>query len=461
MNTRAKKAIRRACPGGVLESRADRIAYSYDAKVTGGLPWLIVLPETSKQVADILRICSDYKIRVLPRGAGTGTTGASVPEENWLVLGFSRMNKILEINREDFYMRVQPGAVTADIQKAAEEVGLFYPPDPASARTCTIGGNVATGAGGLRAVKYGVTSDYILGLSACRIGGRPIQTGVLTRKGVVGYDLTRLLVGSEGTLAVVTEILLRLIAKPQERRTLLAAFNSVESACSAVQAILHSEVLPDAIELMDQGTIRALEAYGKNPFDDQSQALLLIEVDGPSCRVADDSQTTARLLRENGAVQVRAAEEPGESEALWEARRAVSPATFALAPGKLSEDVAVPVSRMAELIKSVREIAGRYNLRNLNYGHAGDGNLHVNLLLDDDPQAPVRGEKAVSEIFEVTLKLGGTISGEHGIGLTKRAYIAKELDAESIILQRAIKRLFDPDNLLNPGKTFPDPLDPR
>ena len=457
MNRKARSAIEKACPGAVLDTNADRTAYRYDAKTSGGLPWLAVLPENESQVSAVLRIAADHRIPVVPRGAATGTTGAAVPGDGWIVLGLSRMNGVLEVNREDFFMRVEPGVTTGQVQAEAEQAGLFYPPDPASAKTSTIGGNVATGAGGLRAIKYGVTRDYVLGLTAYRMGGGRLRTGVQTRKGVVGYDLTRLLVGSEGTLAVVTEIVLRLIARPEDRRTLLAAFDSVETACRAAQSLLTSDILPDAIELMDRGTIEALRAYGTSPFPGAPEALLLIEVDGPADRVAQDVQTACGLLNRAGAAEVRVAETSEESEALWDARRAVSPAIFALAASKVSEDVTVPVSRMPALIHGVGRIAGRHGLRNLNYGHAGDGNLHVNLLIGEDPDDGERARRAVSEIFDLTLRLGGTISGEHGVGLTKRPYVAREMDLETIQVSRAIKRAFDPDNLLNPGKVFPEP----
>jgi glycolate oxidase subunit GlcD len=366
------------------------------------------------------------------------------------------MNRILELNVADRYARVQPGVTTATVQRAAEAAGLFYPPDPASAQTCTIGGNVATGAGGLRAVKYGVTRDYVLGLTAVRVGGTVLRTGVLTLKGVVGYDLTRLLVGSEGTLAVITEIVLRLVAKPESRRTLLAGFDSVERACLAVGKLLSCGVLPDAIELMDEGTLAALREHGHATAAGFPATLLLIEVDGPAARIDDDAATVRGVLESCGAARVEAAASETESDALWSARRAVAPAVYALAKAKLSEDVTVPISRLPALVAGVRAIAERHGLRHLSYGHAGDGNLHVNLLHDTDDEQR-RAREAVSELFDLTLRLGGTISGEHGIGLSKRAFIARELSPEVLQISRALKRVFDPDNLLNPGKVFPEP----
>jgi glycolate oxidase len=347
--------------------------------------------------------------------------------------------------------------VTGHLKKEAHKLGLFYPPDPASLEFCTIGGNVATCAGGASALKYGVTRDYVLGLEAVLATGEVARTGVRTAKGVVGYDLTRLIVGSEGTLAVATKIVLKLIPRPPTEQTLVAAFDSMEAAADAVSAMLQRGIVPASLEFMDRLSMSCVKEKLGTWAKGDTGALLIVKVDGDDASVKNQAQAARQTLIDAGVRGVRAAQSEEEAEAIWAARRAISPAAFRLAPHKVSEDITVPRSRLPEAVAGIRSIAKEHDLPVLCFGHAGDGNIHVNLMIDrSDPDQVARAEVAVKEIFGLTMRLEGTLSGEHGVGITKAPYLGMELDKLGIDLMRRIKQAFDPNNILNPGKLFLD-----
>ncbi len=436
----------------VAASPEELVAYSYDATRREALPWAVVRPAAAAEVSEILLLANAERIPVVPRGAGTGMSGGSVPVAGGVVLSLERMNRIIEINDEDFLAVVEPGVVTNDLQRAVEERGLFYPPDPASNRFCTLGGNVAECAGGLRAVKYGVTRDYVLGLELVLPTGALISTGARTVKSVAGYDLTRLVIGSEGTLGVVTKITLKLLPLPETVRTLAAYFGTVDDAARAASQILASRILPRALELVDAAALRAVESYLKSDLSGGAGAMLIVETDGPAETTARESDRIAEVMTRGGALRVTRADEPAERDQLWKARRSISPALYTIKPKKVNEDIVVPRSRIADILREISGIAERHGLLIVNFGHAGDGNIHTNILIDDEDLP--RAEKAVREIFSATLRMGGSISGEHGIGLSKAAYLPMELGAGAINAMISIKKALDPNNILNPGKIF-------
>ncbi len=439
----------------VLDEPGALAAFAADSKIHGCVPLAVVLPDTTEQVQALMRLCAREKLPLIPRGAGTGTVGGAVPEQPALVLDLSRMNRLLAVDRDNLLADAQPGLVTAAFQAAVEKEGLFYPPDPASSATSTLGGNAATGAGGLRAVKYGVTADWIAGLEVVLADGQTIRTGTRTRKGVVGYDLTRLFVGSEGTLGVITELTLRLMPKPAAKATLLAIFDRLEQAGGAALAVLQSPVVPAAMELMDQTALSAVRLRTRDLLP-PDVATLLCDVDGDPDEVAKQATLLAEVLRRVGAREVRTASDDTESLKLWSARRAISPALYDLRPHRVAEDVTVPVSRIVELITGAAQIARELELPHTSFGHAGDGNIHVNYLYDPDrPPEAAHAAAARERLFRLALSLGGTISGEHGIGIAKRPFIAWEQTPPLLDLQLRLKRAFDPLNLLNPGKMFP------
>ena len=368
----------------------------------------------------------------------------------------TRLNRILEVDPDNMLAVVEPGVVTADLQAAAEAVGLFYPPDPASVGFSTLGGNVAENAGGLRAVKYGVTRDYVLGLKAVLMDGRVFRVGTRTIKSVVGYDLTRLLVGSEGTLAVITEITLRLIPLPEAKATISALFNDLDQACQTVQAVLKSGIVPTALEFMDQGTLMAVEQFAHLGLPASARAMLLIDVDGPPEVVQRQGADLAQVLAGGGGAPVRLARTPQEALELWRARRAAGAALYRLAPNKLNEDIVVPLGKLPEMVRRLERVGQQRGLRIISFGHAGDGNLHVNIMYDGgDPDQNQAAHQAVSDIFAHTLALGGSLSGEHGVGTAKLGFVGAELDSVALELMRGLKKVFDPRGLLNPGKLLP------
>jgi glycolate oxidase len=442
--------------GRVSTAPEDLAAYAYDGTWAETRPDVVVHPQTTQHVADVLRIADEKRIPVVPRGAATGLAGGAVPAQGSICLNLARMTRILEISTGDTLAVAQPGVVTYDLQRAVEKHGLFYPPDPASLYQSTIGGNVATNAGGPRCFKYGVTADYVLGLEVVLPGGHVMRTGGRTIKDVAGYNLTQLFVGSEGTLGVVTEITVRLIPKPVTQLTALAAFPKLNDACQAVSNILQAGIVPLVTELMDQGTTQAIEDFKHLGLPTDVEALLLVAVDGDEDAVAREIASVADILKKSGARSVQQARTADESESLWEARRNLSPAIGRLARNKLGEDIAVPRSQIPAFAKRMQEIGRSNDVRIVAYGHIGDGNLHPTLLCDRrDGALMKRVEKAAGEIFEAAVSLGGTVTGEHGIGILKRDYVASAIDPVALAWMMAIKKLFDPNNIMNPGKKLP------
>ncbi|CAN5883712.1 FAD-linked oxidase C-terminal domain-containing protein [soil metagenome] len=443
-------------PSKVDTTEAARNGHAVDeSEAVGRMPDAVVYAADTSDVAATLAVAERHGVPVTPRAGGTGRTGGAVPVAGGIVLATSTLGKILEIDRQNLLAVVQPGLVTADLHAAAEAEGLFYPPDPNSLKTCMIGGNIAENAGGPRAFKYGVTREYVLGLEVCLMGGRVLRTGKRTVKGVTGYDVTALLVGSEGTLGVFTEATLRLVPKPPQVATVLALFDDVRAAADAVRRVVAVGLVPRCLELMDAATLGAIRAQGV-AVDPRANALLLVEVDGDGeATIHDALERLGAALTEGGkTVDVVAAQDSSQRDRLWEARRMLSPATRKLAKYKLSEDIVVPRSRLVELLVSVDRIGEETGVRHLTYGHAGDGNLHVNFLWDDEAQRPAV-DRAIEALMRSTIQLGGTLSGEHGIGVTKAAYLPLEQSPELIALQQDLKRVFDPSGLLNPGKIFP------
>ncbi|MEW6616214.1 MAG: FAD-linked oxidase C-terminal domain-containing protein [Thermodesulfobacteriota bacterium] len=435
----------------------ERVCYSYDATNQSYLPDLVVFPGNVQEISDILKLANEEKFPVIPRGAGSGFTGGTLPVEGGLVLVMVRFNRIIEIDTENLIAFVEPGVVTGNFQKEVEKLGLFYPPDPASLKFSTLGGNVAECAGGPRAVKYGVTKDYVIGLEVVLPTGEIVSTGVQTVKGVVGYDFTKLMVGSEGTLGVITKIIVKLLPLPASKKTLLAIYYKLEDAARTVTGITASKIIPSALEFMDHSAIVCVEDFLNIGLPVAAEAILLLEVDGDSYIVDRDAIRIQEICMEYGASRVEIAEDEESEENLWRARRAISPSLLKLKPTKINEDITVPRSKIPDILRKINEIAKRLELDIVNFGHAGDGNIHVNIMIDKRREEEVnRAHEAVKEIFQATLDLGGTISGEHGIGVTKAPYLRMELGDLGVEVMRRIKKAFDPNNVLNPGKIFLD-----
>lgn len=432
-------------------------AYGSDESNMGSWPpAAVVFAESRADVEAVLRFASAHGVPVTPCGARTGKSGGSLPIHGGIALSLERMDRILAFDRENLTITVQPGVITGKIMELADEAGLFYPPDPNSWESCTIGGNVAENAGGPRALKYGVTRDYVLALEAVLPSGETVRTGRKTIKGVAGYDLTALLVGSEGTLAVVTEITLELIPKPREVRTALCIFPDTVAAARAVSSVLAAGILPRTLELFDDAAIEASNSRGPYRFPAGAGAAILAETDGD-----DGDAVMASLARlgeiaaEGGAIEVLVAGSESQRRDLWATRRQVSVALKALWPRKISEDVVVPRARIPEAVARFKAIGRNFGLAVATYGHAGDGNLHTNVLFRSEEERPVV-DACLGELMRATLELGGTITGEHGVGLAKKAYLGWEQGPELIALQRRLKTAFDPAGILNPGKIFPD-----
>jgi glycolate oxidase len=423
-------------------------------------PDAVIYPGDSDDISEILKLANRDGFYVIPRGAGTGMTGGALPVKGGLVMAMERLNRILLLDRPNLLAKVEPGVITGDLQREAEKLGLFYPPDPASADTSTIGGNVAECAGGLRAVKYGVTRDYVLGLTAVLPTGEIIRTGVETPKGVAGYDLTRLLVGSEGTLSVITSVTLRLLPKPVKKRTMLAFFSELSSAAETVSGILGQGIIPTTLEFMDRLSIDCVRDEIELPLSSGIEALLLIEVDGDGYTTSRDADKIQAICRTSGAIFFQQARDQKESERLWKARKELSPSMMKLRPDKISEDVVVPRSRLAEFISFLRALGESSGLPIPAFGHAGDGNIHVNFMLDKSDKEEVKKvHLAVKSLFEKVTSMGGTITGEHGIGITKAPFLGIEISTPALELMARIKKAFDPQGILNPGKIFPfDPF---
>jgi glycolate oxidase len=452
------QALRDVLPAErVHDTPEDLAVFGYDGTWASHRPDAAVSPLTAEEVAAVVKVARRFGVPVVPRGAGTGLAGGSVPAEGGIVVNTTMMNLILELDAPNMVAVVQPGVINGQLQAEVEKLGLFYPPDPQSLRQCTIGGNIATTAGGPRCLKYGTTKDYVLGLQVVLADGRIVRTGGKMIKIQTGYNLTQLFVGSEGTLGIITEATLRLIPRPRHRGTLMAVFGRLDDAAETVNRILWAGILPLALEMMDNSCIRAVEAYKPFGLPLEAETILLIDQDGNDSRVVgEELAEIARLCREGGASEVRHAATPAEGDALWQARRAVSPALARLRPNKLGEDISVPRAQIPAMVRRVREIAERHRLPIPMFGHIGDGNLHPNILCDlRDPAEMERVQAAARYIFEAAIALGGTLSGEHGIGTLKREFLPGSLDATQIEIMSRIKWALDPENVFNPGKLFP------
>jgi D-lactate dehydrogenase len=446
--------------GNVLTDPADRLPYGYDNSRRLALPDAVVFAQAADEVREIVRLCHRYRMPLVARGRGTNTTGASVPVQGGVVLSLERMNRILDIRPGDRLAVVEPGVTNSELQAALAAHGLFWPPDPSSAAYSTVGGNLACNAAGPRAVKYGSPRENTLGLRVVTGTGEDIRTGVFTTKGVVGYDLTRLLIGSEGTLAVITEATLRLTPRPAAKRTLRALYRDVGTAARAVSRIMAQPETPCALEFIDGNAIAMIRHYQpalQAELAAGAGALLMIEVDGSVAAVEAAAAAVSAAAGGEGLLELRTATSATEVAALWDARKALSPALRTLAPKKINEDVVVPVSRLAELIEGLQALSARHGVPIVNFGHAGNGNVHVNLLGDpDDPAQLAAMHACLDAVFDLVLKLDGTLSGEHGVGLEKRAFVGREIGPPALALMRQLKRVFDPHGILNPGKLFPD-----
>ncbi len=440
----------------VLTSNEDLLTYSYDVSANRGMPEIVVLAETVDDVLMALNFAIDEGYFVTPRGAGTGMSGGSVPLKKGIVLCTERMNHILEFNADEKRMLVEPGVITAQIQEEAAKHGLFYPPDPSSYKVSCIGGNVAENAGGLRCVKYGTTKHYVLGLEFITSRAEICCTGTLNGD-PDSADLTSLLVGSEGTLGIITKIALRLIDAPQSSGTIRIAFPSLETVGSSVSEIMAAGIVPSVCELMDKAVLKAISEYTGITLPEETEALLLVEVDGIPQEVQENLKVVEELCHNRQALEILSTTDADEAEKLWTLRRNISPSLARLAKGKINEDVSVPRSQLTNLLNEVAKIAKRYSLTIPCFGHAGDGNIHVNVMFDpDDTLEKTRASQAVEEVFKEVLKLNGTISGEHGIGIVKRDYMRLQMSPAELDTMRKIKRAFDPDALFNPGKMIPE-----
>jgi D-lactate dehydrogenase len=442
---------------GVFTEPADCLPYGYDNSRLQATPEGVVFVERHDQVEAIVRLCHDQCIPLITRGKGTGTTGATVPQQRGVVLSLERMNRILEVDADNRLARVEPGVTNKALQNAIQDAGFFWPPDPTSAAVCTIGGNLAYNSAGPRAVKYGTARENTLGLKAVSGSGETLYTGVNTTKGVVGYDLTRLLIGSEGTLAIITEARLKLIPLAQSKRTLQATYRDIHAAARAVSGIMGQPITPCALEFMDKTALEMVRDFSDLQLDPSVGALLMIEVDGAEHCIGEEAATVAKAASVEGLLEIHTATTQEEVTRLWKTRKALSPALRNVAPKKINEDVVVPVSRIPELIESLDKLSQQTGITIVNFGHAGNGNIHVNLLLDpDDPKQLAAGEHCLKALFDLVLRLGGTLSGEHGIGVVKRQFVDQEINPVELNLMRAIKRQFDPQQILNPGILFPD-----
>ena len=443
-------------PEQLLTAPEDCWAYGYDNSRKQSAPDCVAFAQSHDDVAYIVRQCYEHRVPVVARGRGTGTTGGAIPLRGGLVLSLERMDKIVNIDPANRAATVQPGVLNQTLQEAAGQHGLFWPPDPSSAAFCSIGGNLAFNGAGPRAVKYGTPRENILGLTAVAGNGDTLRTGVYTTKGVVGYDLTRLLVGCEGTLGIITEAVLKLTPLAESKRILRAIYNDIDHAAQGVVQIMAQPVTPCALEFIDGKAIEIIRDYSDADLPQGAGAMLMIEVDGPEIAMDAAVEKLTAAASNSGLVEIKAANSAQEAAALWATRKALSPALRKVAPNKLNEDVVVPVSNIPALIKGLDALSKQYGIPIVNFGHAGNGNIHVNLLYDtQDPEQERNARPCLDKVFDLVIELRGTLSGEHGVGQEKRDYVQKEIDPVTLDLMRRIKDQFDPHNILNPDKIFP------
>jgi glycolate oxidase len=439
----------------ILTNKQDLLTYSHDATYREFMPDVVVFPKDAEEISSILKLANEELFPIIPRGAGSGMSGGALAIRGGLVMSMNRLNRILLIDQGNMIAKVEPGVITGHLQEEAEKRGLFYPPDPASLDVSTIGGNVAECAGGPRAVKYGVTRDYVLGLKIVLPTGEILHAGVETTKGVVGYDLVRLIVGSEGTLAIITEITLRLIPKPEMEKTMLVVFPDILSAARCVSRIIKDRIVPSTVEFMDSLSVECVRDQLCLELSKGELTILLIELDGDQLQIDKDARRIEDICQQMGTIGFRLARDRKEAEDLWKARRNLSPSLLKLKPHKINQDVVVPRSRLARFVTTLSDIGRRYNLSIPSFGHAGDGNIHVNIMLNrDDKDEAERANQALKEILNLVIDLKGTLSGEHGVGISKKPYIGMEISPVGLELMGRIKKAFDPNGILNPGKIF-------
>lgn len=440
-----------------FDSYEDRLCYSYDAAIEEAMPEWVAMPGSVEEIARLMTLANTEGFPVYPRGAGTGLSGGSVPLKGGLVMVLTRLNRILEINQEDLYAVVETGVITSALHEQVEALGLLYPPDPASMNVTTMGGNVAENAGGLRGLKYGVTKDYVLALQVVTPTGQVIRVGSKCVKSVSGYDLTHLYVGSEGTLGIITEITVKLVPAPEHKESMMAIFDDMNMAAKAVADIIKSGVIPATLEFMDNTSINAIEDFKKIGLPRDAQAILLLETDGVKAAAQQEAEKIIAVCKANQARDVKSAATEQEKVQIWEARRVCFSALARVRPNTILEDATVPRSKIPEMVRGVTDIANKYGIQIANFGHAGDGNLHPTILTDlRNTEEKERVDKAIDEIFALALSLGGTLTGEHGIGSAKAKYLENEFGPEGLAVMRAIKTALDPNNILNPGKMFVD-----
>lgn len=455
-NVVKEKLISIVTKGNFDDAKTERLVYSYDSTPNmQSMPDAVVSPRNTKEVSEVLKVCNEYKVPIVPRGSGTNLCGGTCPTEGGVVLLFKHMNKIVELDEENLTITVQPGVITLDVTNAVEAKGLFYPPDPGSMKISTIGGNINENSGGLRGLKYGVTRDYVIGLEVVMPNGDILRTGGKLAKDVAGYDLTRLMVGSEGTLGIITEATLKLIPMPETKKTMLALYSDLEAAARTVSKIIANKIIPITLEFLDQPTLKVVEDYVKIGLPIDAKAVLLIEQDGSPEVVNRDIERMTEICKQEGSFSVQVAATEEEALALTTARRTALSALARLKPTTILEDATVPRSEVANMVKAINMIAEKYKLDICTFGHAGDGNLHPTCPTDSrNHEEMERVEMAFAEIFEKAVELGGTITGEHGVGVMKAPYLELKLGKEGIAVMKAIKQALDPNNIMNPGKVF-------
>lgn len=440
----------------ILTDPADTYSYGYDNSRRHALPDMVVLPNSHEQVHKVVSLCNEYTVSLTARGRGTGTTGATVPLKGGLILSTERLNKIIKIDPANRYIVVEPGVTNKEVQDAVKEHGFFWPPDPTSSAYCSVGGNLAYNSAGPRTIKYGTPRENTFGLRAVTGLAEEIRTGVYTSKGVVGYDLTRLLIGSEGTLAVITEATLKLTPLSESKRTMQIIYADIESAAKAVSAIMAQPTIPCALEFIDGNAIDMIREYSTVTFPKNAGALLMVEVDGAENQLDYSVEDIKQACQSDSLLEFNVADSQEQIDALWATRKALSPALRNIAPKKINEDVVVPVSNIPVLIRGLEELSTKHNTPIVNFGHAGNGNIHVNLLFNpDDEKQNKDAHRCLDAVFDLVLKLDGTLSGEHGVGIEKRDFVDREIEPVTLALMKRIKENFDPIGILNPGKMFP------
>lgn len=462
MYNEIKKQLNNILGNRLLTDIDDRISYGFDGSFGQYLPDYVVQVLSTEEVQSVVKVADQFEIPITPRGAATSLSGGPLPVKGGIVMDFSQWNQYLEIFPDDLLIKVSPGVKTSDIHQLADEYNLMYAPDPSSSLVCTIGGNLAENAGGPRGVKYGVTKDYVLGLEVVTAQGDVIHTGGNTVKNVTGYDLTKLIVGSEGTLGIITEATLRLIPKPLDTMTAMIIYDDLYTAGKSISTILTSGVRPSKMEILDQNAVNKVEDYAGLDLPREAAAVLLVEVDGDPAALKNEMAVIKKALEGIGVKKLSIAEDKTAEAKLWQVRKLVSPAIVSSGYTKISEDATVPLSKIPEMFKKMDEIKEKYDLNIVVFGHAGDGNLHPTINTNmRNPEEVGKVENAVEEMFNYAVELGGTLSGEHGIGTMKRAFLEKEFGSAGIAFQRSVKTALDPKNILNPGKIFPEPGEKR